>query len=234
MNMELAGNHADSAKVATSRLRQSSCDGRAAGLKSQVTDAAGILKSGGLVAYPTESFYGLAADAANDTAIRRLFDVKRREVGEPVLLLIPAVESLERYAAHVSETAKRLMDAFWPGGLTILFEAQKDVSTLLTAGTGKIGIRLSSHPVATALAQAMGSAITGTSANISGEPPENTSRGVEQALGKRVDRILDGGETPGQKPSTVLDLTTWPHTVLREGLIETKMLLRHCEVVHEV
>ena len=207
MNMELAGNH----------------------LKSQVTDAAGILKSGGLVAYPTESFYGLAADAANDTAIRRLFYVKRREAGEPVLLLIPAVESLERYAAHVSDTAIRLMGAFWPGGLTIVFEAQEEVSTLLTGGTGKIGIRLSSHPVATALAQAMGSAITGTSANISGESPCNTPRGVLRALGKGVDKILDGGETPGQKPSTVLDMTTRPHSVLREGIILKEMLRPYCE-----
>jgi len=209
MNMELAGNH----------------------LKSQVTDAAGILKSGGLVAYPTESFYGLAADAANETAIRRLFYVKRREAGEPVLLLIPTVESLERYAAHVSETAIRFMDAFWPGGLTIVFKAQKEISTLLTAGTGKIGIRLSSHPVATALAQAMGSAITGTSANISGEPPCNTPHGVLRVLGKEVDKILDGGETSGQKPSTVLDMTTRPYAVLREGIITREMLLPYCGVL---
>ena len=209
MDMALAGNH----------------------LENQITDAAGILKSGGLVAYPTESFYGLAADAANETAIRHLFYVKRSEVGNPVLLLIPAVESLERYAAHVSETAIRLMEVFWPGGLTLVFKAQKNVSTLLTAGTGKIGIRLSSHPIAMALAQAMGSAITGTSANISGEPPCNTPQGVLRALGKGVDKMLDGGETSGQKPSTVLDMTTHPYAVLREGIIEREMLLPYCEVL---
>ena len=209
MDMALAGNH----------------------LENQITDAAGILKSGGLVAYPTESFYGLAADAANETAIRHLFYVKRREVGNPVLLLIPAVESLERYAAHVSETAIRLMEVFWPGGLTLVFKAQKNVSTLLTAGTGKIGIRLSNHPIAMALAQAMGSAITGTSANISGEPPCNTPQGVLRALGKGVDKMLDGGETSGQKPSTVLDMTTHPYAVLREGIIEREMLLPYCEVL---
>lgn len=200
-------------------------------LKKQMTEAAEILKSGGLVAYPTESFYGLAADAANEAAIRRLFYVKRRKVGSPVLLLIPAVESLERYAAHISETAIRLMDVFWPGGLTLVFTAQKDVSTLLTAGTGKIGIRLSSHPIAMALAQAMDSAITGTSANISGEPPCNTAQGVLRALGKGVDKMLDGGETSGQKPSTVLDLTTHPYAVLREGIIEREMLLPYCGVL---
>ncbi|OQY43066.1 MAG: threonylcarbamoyl-AMP synthase [Desulfobacteraceae bacterium 4572_87] len=161
----------------------------------------------------------------------RLFQVKRREAGKPVLLLIPSIESLKRYAVHVPKTAELLMDQFWPGGLTMVFEAQKDVSTLLTAGTGKIGIRLSSNPVANALAQAMGSAITGTSANISGAPPCNTSHEVASALGKDVDQILDGGKTFGQKPSTVLDMTTHPHVVLREGLIEKEMLRPYCEIL---
>ena len=201
-------------------------------LRNQVLEAAEILKSGGLVAYPTETFYGLATDIGNNSAIGKLFSVKRRAVGKPVLLLIPALESLERYAAHVSETAKRLMDAFWPGGLTLVFKAQRDVSELLTGGTGKIGIRLSSHPVAAALARAVGSAITGTSANISGAPPCSTPDGVFKALGKNVDKILDGGETPGQKPSTVLDVTTRPHAVLREGLISKEMLQTYCGVLN--
>lgn len=200
-------------------------------LNAQVMEAARVLKSGGLVAYPTESFYGLAADAHNETAILRLFRIKKREAGKPVLLLIPSVEYLKHYAANISETAERLMDAFWPGGLTLIFEARRDVSVLLTAGTGKIGIRLSNHPVATALAQATDSAITGTSANISGEPPCNTSYGVASALGKGVDQILDGGKTPGQKPSTVLDMTARPHAVLREGMIEAEILRPYCDLV---
>jgi L-threonylcarbamoyladenylate synthase len=197
----------------------------------QAEKAAGILRSGGLVGYPTESFYGLAADAANETAIHRLFFVKRRKPGKPVLLLIPSVECLARYAAHVSETAERLISAFWPGGLTLVFQAQEDVSNLLTAGTGKIGIRLSNHPGAKALTQAFGAAITGTSANISGEPPCNTPDGVLGALGKEVDMILYGGKTPGQKPSTVLDVTHWPHTILREGLISKEMLQPYSEAL---
>lgn len=198
-------------------------------LKRQTEAAAELLKSGRLVAYPTESFYGLAADAHNETAISHLFRVKKRGPGKPVLLLIPTEESLSRYAARVPETAKLLMNAFWPGGLTFVLEAQKDVSKLLTAGTGRIGIRLSSHPVATALARAMGSAITGTSANISGAPPCNTPREVLSALGKNVDRVLDGGRTPGQKPSTVLDMTRIPCTLLREGIISKRMLRPYCE-----
>lgn len=205
--MELAGNH----------------------LKKQASEAAKILKSGGLVAYPTESFYGLAADAANENAILRLFHVKKRQVREPVLILIPSIESLKRYAVHVPEAAERLMEAFWPGGLTLVFEADKGVSSLLTAGTGKIGVRLSSHPVAMALVRAMERAITGTSANISGEPPCKTPNGVARALGKGVNKILDGGKTPGQNPSTVLDMTTLPHCILREGMISREALSPYCE-----
>ena len=201
-------------------------------LSTHLKDAAAILKSGGLVAYPTESFYGLAADAANEAAIHRLFQIKGRKPGEPILLLIPDVGSLKRYVAHIPEAAKGLMDAFWPGGLTIVFEAQEDISMLLTAGTGKIGIRLSSHPLATALAKAMGSAITGTSANVSGGSPCSTPQAVFKALGKGVDKILDGGETPGEKPSTVLDVTAHPHTILREGIISREMLAPYCGAVN--
>ncbi len=186
--------------------------------------AARILKAGGLVAYPTESFYGLAAKADDEKAIRRLFRVKKRNQGEPVLLLIPDADSLNRYALHVPKGAERLVKAFWPGGLTIVFEARKNVSPLLTAGGGKIGLRLSSHKTATALAQAVGSAITGTSANISGKPPCSTPREVLDALGEGVDIILDGGTTPGDKPSTVIDATTRPFTLLREGMISREML----------
>ncbi len=190
----------------------------------EVENAAGILRSGGLVAFPTESFYGLGADAANETALQRLYFTKERKPGKPVLLLLPGSEGVMHYAAEVSESALRLMNTFWPGGLTLVFKAQKNVSKLLTAGTGKIGVRVSSHPLAKALTQAFGAAITGTSANISGALPCNTAGEVSEALGERVDIILDGGRTAGGKPSTVLDVTTVPPAILREGLISGEML----------
>ena len=198
-------------------------------MKKQVIEATKILKSGGLVAYPTESFYGLAADVGNEDAILRLFRVKKRQAHEPVLILIPSIESLERYVLHIPETAKRMIETFWPGGLTLVFKAGKGVSSLLTAGTGKIGVRLSSHPVAMALLHCMETAITGTSANISGEPPCDTADGVARIFGESVDKILDGGKTPGQKPSTVLDMTTLPYRILREGMISREALLPYCE-----
>jgi L-threonylcarbamoyladenylate synthase len=183
------------------------------------SEAGKILLSGGLVAYPTESFYGLAADANNETAIKRLFNAKKRSSGSPVLILIPAVEVLDKYVHHIPPTAMKLIKKFWPGGLTLVFEAGPDISPLLTSGTGTIGIRLSSHPVATALTRAIGAPISGTSANLSGEPPCRNADEVRRSLGNAVDLILDGGETQGVVGSTVLDVSVEPPRILRQGMV---------------
>ena len=137
-----------------------------------------ILLQGGLVACSTESFYGLAVDAANEEAIRRLFALKKRGAEHPILLLMPSVELLSEYVIRVPPVAHQLINEFWPGGLTLLFEASERISPLLTAGTGKIGLRLSNHPLATALARAIEAPVTGTSANISGTPPSCSAKEV--------------------------------------------------------
>jgi len=188
-------------------------------------DAARIaLLSGGVVALPTESFYGLAVDMTSERAVGRLFQVKGRRPDQPVLLLLPALESVDRYAVRIPEYARRLVVRFWPGGLTLVFEAAPWVSPLLTAGTGTIGLRLSSHPVATAVARTLGGAITGTSANLSGEAPCCTAGAVAASMGRDVDLILDGGETPGGIGSTVLDITSYPPALLREGMVSRSRL----------
>ncbi len=184
-----------------------------------INEAGKILLSGGLVAYPTESFYGLAADAANETAIRRLFLAKQRSPGRPVLILIPTVEAVDKYVQHIPPIALQLIKKFWPGGLTLVFEAGPDISPLLTSGTGKIGIRLSSHPVATALARTIHKPITGTSANLSGKPSCRNADEVRRSLGDGVDLILDGGETKGEIGSTVLDVSVDPPRILRQGMV---------------
>ncbi len=178
-----------------------------------------VLRSGGLVAYPTESFYGLGADARNEAAVRRLVRVKKRDPGRPVLILIPSQASLERYVRRIPSVAARLVDAFWPGGLTLVFEAGEGISPLLTGGSGRIGIRFSSHPVATALAQALDAPVTGTSANLSGAPPCRSAEAVIRSLGNGVSLVIDGGLTPGEAASTVLDVTVDPPVILRQGMI---------------
>ncbi len=188
--------------------------------------ARAVLLSGGLVAYPTESFYGLAVDATNEQAIIRLFSVKKRRPDRPVLILIPSVESLAQYVATIPPLAHRLIREFWPGALTLVFDASSKISQLLAAKSGKIGIRLSSHPLATALARSIGRPITGTSANVSGEPPCSTAKEVFDSLGDSVDLILDGGKTEGKIGSTVLDVTVDPPKILREGMVSREKLVR--------
>ena len=199
-------------------------------LSEAAREGAAVLRSGGLVAYPTESFYGLAANVADESAILRLFDLKQRKPDQPLLILIDAISSLKRYAAHVSKDVEKLLELFWPGGLTLIFEATKTVSPLLTAETGKIGIRLSSHFVPKALARALGSAITGTSANISGTPPSGDPDAVMESFQQGLGLLLDGGKTTAQAASTVLDVTVTPFRVLREGMIPRDVLSAHCEV----
>ena len=177
------------------------------------------------MAYPTESFYGLAADATNETAIHRLFLSKKRGLDRPVLILIPNVEVLDQYAVNIPPVARQLIKEFWPGGLTLVFDAGTKISPLLTAGTGKIGIRLSSHPVATAVTRAIDVPITGTSANISGQPPCRNADEVRSSLGKGVDLILDGGETKGEMGSTVIDITVDPPRILRQGMVSQDEIL---------
>jgi len=189
-----------------------------------IQEAAQVIHGGGIVAVPTESFYGLAVHALDEKAIERLFAVKRRREDNPVLILIPSKEGLSSYVTEVYEKDRKLMERFWPGGLTMVFFAGLILPRSLTAGTGKIGVRLSSHPVPTELARAVGAPITGTSANRSGRPSCSTAEEVMEALGEDIDLILDGGKTAGGKGSTVLDVTTDPPVVLREGIVSRNEL----------
>ena len=197
-------------------------------LQSAIQDAAQVILTGGVVAVPTESFYGLAVHALNEKAIERLYAVKGRREDNPLLVLIASRGALDSYVTEVSDRARKLVERFWPGGLTLVFHAKPILPDLLTARTGKIGVRLSSHPVPRELAKAVGAPITGTSANRSGQPSCSTAEEVMEAVGEDIDLILDGGRNPGGKGSTVLDVTLDPPVVLREGIVsrdELKPLL---------
>ena len=184
-----------------------------------IHEASQVILSGGVVALPTESFYGLAVHALNEKAVEHLFSVKQRREDNPLLILIASGESLDTYVRGVSNQARTLMDRFWPGGLTLVFFADPVLPASLTAGTGKIGVRLSGHPVPRELAKAVGAPITGTSANRSGQPSCSTAEEVMEAVGKDIELILDGGKTPGGRGSTVLDVTVDPPVVLRQGMV---------------
>ena len=184
-----------------------------------IRQAARIIKGGGLVAYPTETFYGLGVDATNRDAIARLFFVKGRQENKPILILICSEDMLKDYVAEIPTVASSLIKHFWPGPLTLIMKARNCIPDILTGGTGNVGVRLSSNPIATTLVREVGVPITSTSANRANEPPCNSTDDVRRALGDDIDFIIDAGETPGGEGSTILDITTTPPRVVRMGKI---------------
>jgi len=195
-------------------------------LRKGLDKAVEIILQGGTVAFPTESFYGLGVDATNPHAIKRLFKIKKRDPHLPILILIPSLRELPKYVASIPQGAKRMGEEFWPGGLTMIFQSSPVLPSVLTSGKGKVGIRISSHPLAHALSRALKIPMTGTSANISGRPPCMRADQVVECLGNDVDLILDGGPTEGTNPSTVLDVTVHPPSLIREGIVDAEEIMR--------
>jgi L-threonylcarbamoyladenylate synthase len=183
-----------------------------------------ILKTGGVIAFPTETFYGLAADATNEDAVEKIFHLKGRDFSNPVALIIGNDRQLQGLVEEIPDSSRILMQTFWPGPLTLVFKASPQIIPKLTAHTGKIGIRISSHPVAACLALRLDGPITATSANFSGTPEILSPQKVVRCLGDRIDLVIDGGLSPGGKGSTILDVTLDPPVILREGAIPTQRI----------
>jgi len=185
-----------------------------------IAQAVVILKDGGVIAYPTETFYGLGVDATNVKAVERLFGVKGRDFKNPIPVVIGNIAILDQICTDIPPPAQELIDRHWPGPLTLVFSAAPSLSNRLTAGTGKIGVRVSSHPIARLLSGQLGGPLTSTSANRSGQKECVTAQEVMEKIGDDLDLIIDGGATPGGKGSTILDITQKPPVVLRAGLID--------------
>jgi L-threonylcarbamoyladenylate synthase len=180
-------------------------------------EAAVVLVAGGLVAFPTESFYGLGAAALSPPAVARVFAAKGRPESKPLLVLVGSAVDAEALCLEVPEGARALMARHWPGPLTLVLRAAPAVPAAVTAGTGTVGLRVPGHPVALGLVRAAGRPVTAPSANPSGGSPPTTADQVRASLDGRVDLILDGGPTAGGAGSTIADCTVWPPRVLRQG-----------------
>ena len=191
-----------------------------------------IIRKGGVVIFPAKCLYGIAVDALNPEAVARVFEVKRRPQDNPILVLVNGKQDLERLVKRVPKTAVALMDRFWPGNVTIVFEAVDDLPGVLTAHTGKIGIRMPQHPVARALIKQLGTPMTGTSANISGARGINRVQDLAPDLVARVDLVLDAGELKGGKGSTVVDVTGDTVRVVREGEVAEADILGAVANIH--
>jgi L-threonylcarbamoyladenylate synthase len=177
-----------------------------------------ILQMGGVIAFPTDTVYGLGADAFNSTAVERIYEIKNRPKHQQLPLLIPDIEQMTTLAEPILEIAWFLARRFWPGGLTLVLSKTDSVPAHLASGS-TIAIRVPNHSVCLALIQHLGNPIIGTSANISGQPAALTAEEVGQQLGGKIDFIINGGKCPGGKESTVVDVTRESPMILRQGII---------------
>lgn len=184
---------------------------------AKIAVAAEIIQRGGLVAFPTETVYGLGADALNGDAVLRLFEAKKRPLDNPPILHIAEVEEVYPLVAEVPKKAELLMKQFWPGPLTLVFRHSANVPKESTAGLDTVAIRMPKHPVAAALIRQSGRPIAAPSANLSGKPSPTTAAHVYEDLNGRIDAIIDGGAANIGVESTVVDLSCDPPLLLRPG-----------------
>lgn len=174
-----------------------------------------VLREGGVILYPTETFYALGANAEDPEAIERVRSLKGREGAKPFPLLVPDRATLAEWVEGIPPAAERLMDRFWPGPLTLVLKASRKARHAASA-EGSVGVRLPAHPVAQALLRGFGSAVIATSANRSGRPSPRTLAEARSEI-PRVEAVLDGGTLPGRLGSTVVDLTRTPPRLVRAG-----------------
>jgi L-threonylcarbamoyladenylate synthase len=187
------------------------------------TKAAEIISAGGVIAFRTDTFYGLGADPFNRDAIVRIRELKGREDDKPILLLISDANELDRFTTNF-QFLRMIAVGHWPGPLTLIGGARPEVPVELTAGTRTIGLRLPDDDDVRSLVRACGGALTATSANISGQPPARTAKEVENYFPEGIDLIIDGGEATAIEPSTVLDLSGPKARLIREGAISREEL----------
>jgi L-threonylcarbamoyladenylate synthase len=194
------------------------------GADSQIKEAVRLLKGGGLIAYPTETYYALGVDPFNSEALRRLFAVKQRTIDKPILLLVAEQTQVVPLAEYVPGDFDTLMAIFWPGPLTLVFPARLHLPELLTGGTGTVGIRQSPNKTATSLLREFAGPITATSANRSGSLAATTAAEVQEIFGAEVDLIVDGGASPGGQGSTLVGYDQGIYCI-RPGMIPFETIL---------
>jgi L-threonylcarbamoyladenylate synthase len=189
-----------------------------------VRQACEVLRRGGLVAFPTDTLYALGANALDTSAIERVHMVKGRHHGKPLSVLVPSLEVAAGLATGLSDEVRSLMQAFWPGALTLVVKASPKIPSILRGSSGTVGLRMPAGAVARALLTAFAGPIIGTSANKSGGADPADAKTVQKAVGGQIDVILDGGRVALGVPSTVIDCTIQPPHVLREGAVPRSQL----------
>jgi len=189
-----------------------------------IPQAAAILRRGGLLGIPTETVYGLGADALNETAVRHIFEAKGRPQDNPLIIHVPDASWLERYCREVPETAYRLAERFWPGPLTMILPRREIVPLQTTGGLETVGVRCPDHPVTRAIIEAAGVPVAAPSGNTSGRPSPTTAGHMAEDMDGRIDAIVDGGPCSVGVESTIVDLTVMPPRLLRPGGVTLEQL----------
>lgn len=200
-------------------------------IQRQVEKGISILKQGGIVAFPTDTVYGLGACANLQSAVERVYEVKKRPRNMALPLLLADTAQISEVAEPVPPVAWLLARAFLPGALTIILPSSKEVSDFITAGGRTVALRIPSHPIPIALIEGLKAPVVGTSANLSGKPSPLTADEVYAQLGGNIDLVIDGGKCPGGIESTIVDLSGEMPVVVREGAISKEELRQVCEVI---
>jgi L-threonylcarbamoyladenylate synthase len=201
------------------------------GLRQQINRGVAILKRGGIVAFPTDTVYGLGASASIPEAVARVYAVKGRPRNMPLPLLLARWSQIEDVAETVPPLAWLLAKRFLPGALTLVLPRASSVPDIVTAGGMTVAVRIPAHPVPVALASGLGAPLLGTSANLSGRPSALTASEVYAQFGDQIDLVIDGGRSPGGRESTIVDVTGQVPVVLREGAVALSELEQVCGAI---
>ena len=191
---------------------------------SKIEEAAEIIKNGGLVVFPTETVYGIGAYGLNLEAVEKIYVAKGRKHDKPLILLIASKQMLEQIVEEINEVERKLMEAFWPGPLTIVFKKKPCVPSIVTGGLDTVGVRLTSGEIALKLIEACGSPITAPSANISGKTTGTAVEEIFEDLKDKVDCFIDGGKAKDNLESTVVRVIDGVPTILRHGKITPEQI----------
>ena len=202
-----------------------------ASLKDHSEHIRNILNDGGVIAFPTDTYYGLGVDPFNTKGIRRIFEIKSRPTNKPILILVSSEAQVDQLAQSRSQEADVLIRKFWPAPLTLIFNAVPELPDILTARTGKVGIRLPANKWTCRLIKAVGCPLTATSANKSNKKNMRTAEEVDQVFGSEIDLIINPGPAPGGKVSTLLDTTVSPPVLIRHGAI-TQQEIESSDIEH--
>lgn len=197
-------------------------------IKRQIREGVSILKQGGIIALPTDTVYGLGASANIYQAVERVYEVKKRPRHMPLSLFLAHMSQISDVAELIPPVGWLLAEKFLPGALTLVLPKSKSVPDIVTAGGTTVAVRIPAHPVPIALVEGLGMPVLGTSANQSGKPSALTADEVYSQLGDKIDLVIDGGQCPGGRESTIVDVTGETPIVLREGAIALRDLEEVC------